>query len=89
MNYDLYCVVNAAGVPYNDTFRPTGEDAWATHRWRDVPKDGEHRNSCTLPTLDAHENKLRANGDRIVPVRVTTSETVTLEFPPQQKDSDS
>lgn len=81
MKYELYCVVNAAGLPYYDTFRPSGEKSWALHRWRDVPKDGDHHDSCKIPTLEKHELDLRANGDRVAKVHIETSENVLMDFP--------
>lgn len=76
MTYKLYCVVNAIGVPYNDTFRPTKEESWNVHRWRDCPKDGEHENSAKIKTLLLHEGELEDRGDRAVGVTVHTHEIV-------------
>jgi hypothetical protein len=82
MKYTLYCAVNAIGVPYYDTFRPTSDKAWSVHRWRDVPKDGDHKDSCLGATLAQHEKSLKENGDRVVEVRVETSENVNFTILP-------
>ncbi len=82
MTYNLFCVVNAIGIPYNDTFSANEAGAWWTHRWRDCPKDGEHPNSCKMGTLEDHGEKLKANGDRVVQVKVETNEAVRYEIFP-------
>lgn len=80
MTFTLYCVVNAVGNPYHDTFRPTSEEAWGVHRWRDVPKDGDHPNSCLGPTLEKHEADLRMRGDRLAKVHVDTHEQLEVTY---------
>ena len=80
MTYHLYCVVNAFGVPYQDTLDSEKEQSWFKHWWRDVPKDGNTYNSCKERTSLAHQDKLKANGDRVVSATVTTHETVTTEI---------
>lgn len=79
MIYELYCTVNAIGVPYNDTFRDSPDKSWGVHRWRDVVKDGEHPDSCRGETLLAHEKELRNSGDRVIHVRVVTKEVIAVE----------
>jgi hypothetical protein len=81
MTYHLHCVVNAAGTPYGETFSNNPEKAWEKHWWASVPKDGCGPNSCTGATAQSHQEQLRANGDRVVPVTVYTQEIVELIFP--------
>lgn len=76
MNFDLWCVVNAAGVPYNNTFRPNEDDSWGSHVWANVPKRGEHPDSATMEDMKECEEQLKANGDRAVRVQIQTSELV-------------
>lgn len=84
MTYHLFVTVNAAGVPYQDTFNADKEASWFTHWWRDVPKDGYTTSfgsqACKGETGEKHRASLRANGDRVVPVTVTTHEIVTTEI---------
>ena len=80
MTYHLFVTVNAAGTPYQDTFNSDKEASWAMHWWRDVPKDGCAINSCKRETGEKHRDNLLANGDRVVPVTVTTHEIVTTEI---------
>lgn len=80
MKYNLWCVVNAMGVPYHDTFRSTPERAWEVHSWRDVIKDGEHVNSCRMETLEKHRRDLVENGDRPVEVKIETQEIVSMDI---------
>lgn len=76
MTYLLYCAVNAAGVPYDRTFRPTEDAAMGAHIWTE-----NHLGNSSIPHEYMEElwKRLQANGDRVVKVRVTTSETVTVE----------
>jgi len=84
MTYDLYCVVNAIGVPYNDTFSTCGHEndyttnpwtksAWCLHYWRDIPKNGDHADSFLLETSEKHQAMLRARGDRVLNLSSLTS----------------
>ena len=72
MTYHLYCVVNAIGIPYNGTFRPSKEDAWDVH-WTDTFPTYQ-----TIPkeVADSVQEQLRAAGDRVVPIKVSTKELV-------------
>lgn len=72
MTYHLHCVVSAIGVPYNDTFRPSEEDSWDVHWTRAFPM---HQ---TIPkeVADSVQEQLRAAGDRVVPIKVSTKELV-------------
>lgn len=80
MTYSLYCVVNAIGVPYNDTFNTSSKESWRTHSWRDVVKDGYAQGSVQTKTLEKHEAYLRERGDRVVMAEINTNETVTVEY---------
>ena len=76
MTYFLYCAVNAAGVPYDRTFRPDADKSRFAHVWNE-----RFSGSFSIPSdlADQAWKELQANGDRVIKVRVTTSEVVIVE----------
>jgi len=78
MTYDLYCIVNAAGTPYDQTFRASEEWAIRAHIFA-LEIVRVEALSVEYAEEQWADRQTRC-GDRCVPVRIETQETVKVDI---------
>lgn len=84
MTFTLYCIVNAAGVPYQTTFRDTERSAIYERVQAHTMRRPDARGFIVHGATEIEDTwaELQKTGDRLVLAQIETNETVKVDFKP-------